>query len=116
MKEDAVIHLWRFINQNGNSVHVSDARKFLSSRGFNREAIDYAIDTLHKLFFLEYRGDGDEYFLKKIKILEEPLEDLPCLGCEHLHECHIGGDRYSPERCQYFEEWMQKVRIRLSRG
>ncbi len=112
MKKDAIVHLWRYINKNGNSVHINDAKKFLSSQGFNEDAIDHAINTLHKLSFLRYTSDekGDGYLLQKMDILESPLEDLPCIGCEHLHECHIGGDRYSPERCQYFEAWIMKIR------
>lgn len=114
MKEDAIVYLWRYISRNGNTVHINEARKFLSAQGFNNEAIDYAINTLHRLYFLEYTSDekGDGYILRKIELLESPLGNLPCLGCEHLHECHIGGDRYSPERCQYFEEWMNRLRMR----
>lgn len=117
MEEDAVVHLWRYLNQNGDYIHVTQAKRFLTSKGFNGETINYAIDRLHKLSFLEYASDekGDGYLLKKSSILDSPLDDLPCLGCEHIHECHIGGDRYSPERCQYFEDWIRKLKVKMKK-
>ena len=112
MKKDAVAFLWSLINQHESSIHINKVKEFLTKEGFDEKSIEKALDTLYKLYFIEYSGDddGNGFVIRKREILGPPFEDLPCLGCEHLHECHIGGDRYSPERCQYFEEWVNKLR------
>lgn len=111
MMTDAVAALWSILNKNSGEIRIDDAKKILSSEGYDEKTVEEALDILYKLYFIEYTNDenGNGVIIKKRNILGIPFDDLPCLGCEHLHECDVGGI-YSPERCPYFQLWLNKVK------
>jgi len=108
-KDDAVSFVWKLI-LNRESISLDEIKKTSIEEGFNEKSVESALDALYKMYFIEYTNDYQNgIFIKKRDILGFPFEDFPCLGCEHLHECSIGGDRYSPEKCLAFENWIQRV-------
>jgi len=106
-----LLSIWTTIQKNNNSgVKLDEIYKKFNKK-YKKKEIDSALTYLNKLYLIEYEKDGgsNKVYLKKREILGDVLEDIPCIGCEHLHECHVGGERFSPENCEYLKKWIEKA-------
>ena len=115
MKEEganvAVFKVWSLIQRSDNNgIKLKDLYSILENE-LNKEQIDEALSYLNKLYLISYERDksSDCVLLRKGEILGGIFENIPCLGCEHLHECHVGGERFSPENCDEMREWLEEV-------
>ena len=106
-----VLSIWTTIRKNETTGVKLDELYEKYNKKYKKKEIDTALTYLNKLYLIEYRKDGDsnKVLLKKREILGDILEDIPCIGCEHLHECHIGGERFSPENCEYLKKWIENA-------
>jgi len=104
---DSIFSLWTLILRYNGGIKISDVYKNLENK-YTKDEIDGALTYLNDLYLIDYKSIDGAIVLKKKEILGEPFEDIPCIGCEHLHECHIGGERFSPENCEYFNKWINK--------
>ena len=104
---ESIFSIWSMILKNDGGLKISDLYKLLGKK-FSKEEIDSALSYLNDLYLVDYKSVDGTIFLKKREILGGPFEDIPCIGCEHLHECHVGGERFSPENCEYFNKWISK--------
>jgi len=115
MKEEganiAVFKVWSLIQRNNHSGITLDALYNILGEELNKEQIDEALSYLNKLYLISYERDKSNncVLLRKGEILGGIFENIPCLGCEHLHECHVGGERFSPENCDEMREWLEEV-------
>ena len=109
--DSAVLKVWSVIQKSNNTgIRLSDLYSMLSNE-LNKNEIDEALSYLNKLYLISYEKDSsaNSVLLKKGEILGGVFEHIPCLGCEHLHECHVGGERFSPENCDEMHEWLEDV-------
>ena len=107
--KDPVKTVWSYIQKSNNKGITIDELYQSLSDVFERTEIDNALSQLNKMYLIDYRKLEDKVVLTKKEILGDLFEEIPCLGCEHLHECHVGGERFSPENCEYFQSWLEKV-------
>ena len=106
-----VLSIWTTIQKNNaKGVKLDELYKKFNKK-YKKKDIDEALTYLNKLYLIKYERDGNSktVLLKKREILGGLLEDIPCIGCEHLHECHVGGERFSPENCEYLRQWIDKA-------
>ena len=107
--KDPVISVWSLIqNDDGREIPIEELYNKLGEY-FDREEIDRALIQLNKMYLIDYKKGENGVILTKKNILGELFEDIPCIGCEHLHECHVGGDRYAPENCEYINNWLRNI-------
>jgi len=110
---DPVTFLWSLINQSNKPLNISEIKSISTKEGFDEKSVEKALEILYHLYLIEYNEDtdGNGLLIKKRDILGFPFDDyeFKCLGCEHLYECKIGFP-HSPERCPYFEAWLQNVK------
>ena len=105
-----ILSIWTTIQKNNDKGIKLDELYKKFNKKYKKRDIDTALTHLNKLYLIKYERDGESktVILKKREILGGILEDIPCIGCEHLHECHVGGERFSPENCEYLKKWIEK--------
>lgn len=109
--DPVILKLWSLIQQNGNyGVPLNEIYSSLQNE-YKKEEIDEALSYLDKLYLVAYEKDINNncILIRKGEILGGILESIPCIGCEHLHECHVGGERFSPENCDEMREWLDRA-------
>ncbi len=114
-EKDPITMLWNILNESDGEIPIEKVFSLFKEHGFDKKTAEKAISFLHSLYFIEYKSDGNGVLIKKKEILGLPFEELPCLGCEHLYECRVGGDSRRPESCLKFEAWLQKLIQNLKR-
>lgn len=106
-----IFKVWSLIQRNGDyGIPLKEVYSSLQNE-YKKEDIDEALSYLDKLYLVAYEKDSKEncVLLRKGELLGGILENIPCIGCEHLHECHVGGERFSPENCDEMRDWLESV-------
>ena len=109
LKEDLLSRVWKLLINNNSRLEVSKIQELLSNPNIKNRDIEKAVQDLHNLHLIDYISENGDLKVTKKEILGEIYDKLPCLGCDHLNECRIGGERFSPENCQYLELWLHEA-------
>ncbi|MHA1589368.1 MAG: hypothetical protein ACTSVA_02040 [Candidatus Njordarchaeales archaeon] len=123
MKEpDLISIIWSYLRKQKNGVSLTEIYEMVEELGFSSREASLALETLHRLYLIEYDNDYQgKVVVKKRSIFNNALESFPCLSCEHLYECYVGGSLYAPEKCPYLDYWFRqfryhKVKIPMIKG
>ncbi|MHA1616516.1 MAG: hypothetical protein ACTSX9_04330 [Candidatus Njordarchaeales archaeon] len=110
-EHDLISVIWSFLRKQKNGVSLSKIYEIVGARGFKSSDIDSALETLHRFYLIEYDSDNEgKVMVKRRDMFNNAIQTFPCLACEHLYECYVGGALYAPEKCSYLDYWLREFR------
>lgn len=107
--EDLKQEIWSLLISN-QKMRESEIYQLLQEEGADKSKVKEAINSLMEKALIQYNPEkgSEDPFIKKRQILGAILTELPCLGCQSIGKCDIGGV-YSPENCERLSLWTKSL-------